>query len=328
VSDELGPRWRRAATLTEPGSFVMPAVEIEPAPRSELSGIYSVVLPPIEPPAVEPEPEPEPVAPPARRLRPRVLALALAGALLLAVATIMYSTAPGDEPRAAQLPPAGPSLETRLREAVAPALRADARLSKELSSLVPGASPARALDRVAAALPATRTALTAVRELPAVDDRVLHDRATRALRTQTDYLEVVRDALRLQTDAEQLDALGGLSARLVSRLERIETAVPRASESVGGARLLKQWVLAELPATHAPAPAPAPTFPAAPAPPQPEPTPIATATPTPTTTPQATPTPGTPDEAHTFHGRPRLQPRRARLRNRFETRAREPRVAG
>jgi hypothetical protein len=333
VSDELGPRWRRAATLTEPGAEVAPAVEIEPAPRSEMSGIYSVVLPPVQADATEPEPEPiEPHAP--RRPRRRALALALAGALLLAVATIMYSTAPGEEPRAAQLPPAGPSLETRLRETVTPALRADARLSKELSSLDPGASPARALARVAVALPATDTALSDVRELPATDaadERLLRDRATRALRTQTDYLEVVRAALRLQADAEQLDAFGRLSARLVSRLERIETAVPGASGSVGGARRLKQWVLAEIAATQAP-PATVPAAPAAPpAQPQPEPAPIATATPTPaaTATPEATPTPGTPDEAHSFRGEARIQPRRARLRNRLETRAaRGARVPG
>ena len=331
VSDELGPRWRRAAALTEPGA---PTEAIEPAPRSELSGIYSVVLPPlppVEPPAVDAEPEaevePEP-EPAGRPRRPRVLALALAATLLLAVASILYSTAPGDEPRASQRPPAGPSLETQLREAVTPALRADSRLSKDLSSLVPGASPDRALDRVAVALPATRTALSAVRGLPAADDRLLLDRATRALRTQTDYLEVVRAALRLQADAEELDAFGGLSARLVSRLERIETAVPRASESVGGARRLKQWVLAELATPQAPAAA-LPAAPAQPQPaqPQPQPTPIATATPTPTSTsspsatPQPTPTPGTPDEAQTFEGRPRLQPRRARRRNRLETRA-------
>ena len=279
VSEELGPRWRRAATLTECADAPVAAVDIEPAQRSERSGIFSVVLPalPAQPLAVEPELEPEPPSvepepdvpfieprpPRFRRPRPRALLLALVGALVVAIATITYSTAPGDEPRAAQLPPAGPTLAERLRETVTPALRADARLSTELSALVPGASPADALDRVAAALPATDAALTAVGELRAstADERLLRARATRALRTQADYLEVVRAALRLKADAEQLDGFGALSARLVSRLERIETAVPRASESVGGARRLKQWVQAEIPATPPPL-APLPLAPA------------------------------------------------------------------
>ena len=45
VSDALGPRWRRAALLTE--SAAEPAAEAEPAPPSERSGIFSVVLPPV-----------------------------------------------------------------------------------------------------------------------------------------------------------------------------------------------------------------------------------------------------------------------------------------
>ena len=343
VSEELGPRWRRAATLTECADAPVAAVDIEPAQRSERSGIFSVVLPALppqplavepevdrqpEPPPVEPEPEVsfvEPRPPRLRRPRPRALLLALAGALVVAIATITYSTAPGDEPRAAQLPPAGPTLAERLRETVTPALRADARLSTELSALVPGASPADALDRVATALPATDAALTAVGELRAstADERLLRARATRALRTQTDYLEVVRAALQLTATAEQLDGFGALSARLVSRLERIETAVPRASESVGGARRLKRWVQAENP--DAPSPlAPLPLAPAPqPAPPQPEPTPTATSTPIPssTPTPEPTATPGPPDEAEAFGGgETRSRPRRERLRKRLEAR--------
>jgi hypothetical protein len=319
VSDALGPRWRRAATLTEPAA--KPPAEVEAPPPSEMSGIFSVVLPPVPVPAASepaelraagrshrvlpapailapPEPvqaEPEQPEPPVpgRRPRRRTLVVALAGALLLAVAAIMYSTAPGEEPRAAQRP-AGPSLDERVRDAVTPALRADARLSRELSSLVPGANPVDARDRALPAIRATEAARGAVRELRATTaaERLLRGRAQRALRTQSEYLEVVQAALRLQADDRQLDGLGPLSARLVSRLERIETTIPRASETVGGARRLKQWVGAEVIAAKAP---PA-TIPAVPAGPQAQPftpTPAATATPTPTATPAPTvePTP-------------------------------------
>jgi hypothetical protein len=56
----------------------------------------------------------------------------------------------------------------------------------------------------------------------------------------------------LQVDGGQLERLGPLSARLVSRLELIDSAVPRASSTVGGARRLKAWVGAELAAAQPP----------------------------------------------------------------------------
>ena len=224
VSDALGPRWRRAATVAEPAAAQPPA-EAELAPPSERSGIYSVVLPPMPVPSEPAEPttaklsdrvlsvpvqsqsapdmpawsapvdsESLPAVPvrsarmhshpipdfpvpsrsagsaadrPAHRRRPRrrTLLLALAGALLVAIAAILYSTAPGEEPRAAAQRPTGPSLDQRLRDALTPALRADARLSSELSLLVPGANPGDARDRARAAIPVTDAAGTAVREL-------------------------------------------------------------------------------------------------------------------------------------------------------------------
>ena len=298
VSDALGPRWRRSATLPAVG----PAAVVVPPSAAERSGIYSImpstVVPvhsepapafpapspaksataePFRPAEAAPEPAgaardphpapavPAPSQPPhstPKRPARRRLALFLlpAAALLVALAVILYSTAPGEEPRAAQRP-AGPPIDERLRDAITPALQTHARLSKELSSLVPGADPADARERWLAAVGATEEARIAVRELRATtaSDRLLRARVRRALSTQSDYLEVVRAALRLQTDEGQLDDLGPLSARLVSRLERIESAVPRASLTVGGARRLKEWVSAELAAAQAPA-----AFPAAP----------------------------------------------------------------
>jgi hypothetical protein len=264
VSDALGPRWRRSATLPLPA--VDPAAVVAPAPASERSGIYRVLSTAVpEPAAPQPspseparaEPEPEPAAPvPAaasHRRRRRTLLLLVAGALLIAIALILDSTAPGEEPRAAQRP-AGPSLEQRLRVAMAPALRADARLSSELSSLVLGADPRDARDRWVAAAAATEEARPALRQLRArtAPERLLRGRARRALSSQSEYLEVVRAALRLQVDGGQLERLGPLSARLVSRLELIDSAVPRASSTVGGARRLKAWVGAELAAAQPP----------------------------------------------------------------------------
>jgi hypothetical protein len=117
----------------------------------------------------------------------------------------------------------------------------------------------------------------------------------------------VRDTLRLDTGHWQLDRLGGLSGRLVSRLERIEPLVPRASESVGGARKLKAWATAELappPAAVAPVPRPPAAAPTA--------TPTQTATPTPEPTPTATAT-ATPTPVATVPPPRVLHPRRARL---------------
>ena len=341
VCDALGPRWRRTALLTE--SAAAPAAEAEPVPPSELSGIFSVVLPPLAvpaqsapapavPEAVVPEPAhpqpPAPVhaapdrpAPPVRgRPRARALVLALAGALLVAVAAIMYSTAPGEEPRAAPRP-TGPSLDERVRRTVAPALADNAKLSRALSSLAPGAKPGDARERASAAIPTTNVARTALSELRATDagERLLRARAQRALSAQSDYLELVVVALALRADDAQLDRLDPVSARLVSRLERIETAVPRASATVDGARRLKAWVKAELaaqapPASQPAAPAPQaqPLEPAVPTPTPPAPVPTAEPTPAPT----ATPAPSV--VAHGERRPPNRRRRAARVRRHLE----------
>ena len=256
VCDALGPRWRRDAILPAPGAPPVRAVE---APsRSEPSGIFSVVLPPLaappvhaatpeplvtepravepsrssrsrsrEPRAVEPEPvQPEPsIAEPrrgARGLRRHVVAVALAGAVLLAIAGVMTRPRRATEPRAAQRPPAGPPLEPRLRDAV-DARAAGRRAAVPASSRrwFRGGSLRRAGAALSRLMPTTDAALPAVRALRAgsPEERRLRGRAERALRAQADYLVVVRAALRLRASERQLDALGGLSSRLVSRLE-------------------------------------------------------------------------------------------------------------
>jgi serine/threonine protein kinase len=260
VSDELGARWPRAAALPEPGdpsgyvSVVMPSVpaelppappaELPPAPPAEPSRSLSAV-PPVVPPPHAASPQP-------RRPRRLPLLAGVAASLVIAAGAAGFSLASGDEPRAAA-PPKGPSLAERVRDVVTPALRANRRVTAELKALAPGSEPGDALERANAALPVTRAAL-AKADVPA---------ARRALRAQVSYLDVVRDTLELDTGDGQLDRLGGVSARLASRLERIEPIVPRASASVGGARKLKAWATAEL----APPPAPAaPVAATAPAP--------------------------------------------------------------
>ena len=303
VSDELGARWRRAAALPEPGdpsgyvSVVTAAVPV-PAPRNT-SAVLPVVAaepspPPPEPAAVEPPP---PASPQPRRPRRLALLAGLAATLVTAAGAAGFSLASGEEPRAsaAPLPPQGPSLAEQVRDVVAPALRANRRVTAELTALVPGSDAGDALERANAALPVTRSAL-AKADVPD---------ARKALRAQVSYLGVVRDTLQLDTDDGQLDRLGGASARLVSRLERIDPLVPRASASVGGAQKLKAWATAEL------APAPVPVAPVAAAPaatPTPAP-PVATPTPTPIPTPVAA-----------EESAPQLHPRRARLRERLNQR--------
>ena len=146
------------------------------------------------------------------------------------------------------------------------------------------------------ALPATRRALAGA-DVPA---------ARSALRAQVSYLKIVRDTLKLQTGDGQLDRLGGASARLVDRLEQVDAAVPRASQSVGGARKLKAWAIAELAVPTAPVTTVAPTF--TPAPPAPMTTPAPTVTPTPT--PTSTPPPFAETQGQPQPLRPRLRERR------------------
>jgi hypothetical protein len=222
-----------------------------------------------------------------------IATLVLAGAAGLSLIS-------GEEPPPAAAAPApkGPSLAERLRHDLGPALRANRRVTAELTELVPGSDPGTALVQADSALTETRTAL-ANADVPA---------ARSALRAQVSYLRAVGDTLRLDTDHAQLDRIGRLSGRLVSRLERVDPFVPRASASVGGARQLKAWTTAEL----APPPAAAAPVPAAPAA-APAATPAQTATPTPEATPAATATPtptpiATPSPPRAHH------PRRARLR--------------
>ena len=190
---------------------------------------------------------------------------------------------------------------------VDPALRANRRVTAELTELVPGSDPDAALERADAALPVTKSAL-AKADVPA---------ARSALRAQVSYLGVVRDTLKLDTDGERL---GGASARLVDRLERIEPLVPDASDSVGGARKLKAWATAEL------APPPTPAAPVAAAPPRsrrrrrprrPRRRPRRPPTVTPTPTPTATPPPVA--EAEQQQLPPRLRERLERRRSRLES---------
>jgi hypothetical protein len=299
VADELGPRWRRAATLPEPGatwgyvSVVTTAAPAVPA-APDVPAAPMAAAPEVLPPAA-PDPSPRP-------RRPRALSLlaVMAASLVLAGAAGLSLLSGEEPPPAAAAPvPKGPSLAERVRHELVPALRANRRVTAELTALVPGSDPAAARERADAALTATTTALANAR-VPA---------ARSALRAQVSYLRAVGDTLRVDTDHAQLDRLGGLSGRLVSRLERVEPLVPRASGSVGGARKLKAWATAALappPAAAAPVPAGPATVPAA--------TPVQTATPTPEATPPATPTAtpvatGSPPRAH--------HPRRARLRERL-----------
>jgi hypothetical protein len=296
VADELGPRWRRAAALPEPGATwgyvsVVTAVP-EATPAAPLPAAPEVAL---AAPAVPAAPDPLP-----RSRRPRALSLlAVMAATLVLAGAAGLSLFTGEEPPPATAAPApnGPSLAERVRDDLGPALSANRRITAELTKLLPGSDPGAARERAAAALSATRSALSNA-EVPA---------ARSALRAQVSYLRVVGDTLRLDTGNGQLERLGGLSGRLISRLERVDPLVPRASASVGGARKLKAWATTEL------APPPAVVAPVATAPAA---TPAQTATPTPEATPMptatATPTPvatASPPRAH--------HPRRARLRQRL-----------
>ena len=307
VADELGPRWRRAAALPEPGDtwgyvsvVTTAAPDVPPAAPLPTAPAASATATSAAPEMPTPGPLPAAPDPSPRPRRPRALSLVavMAATLVLAGAAGLSLLSGEEQPAAAAPAPKGPSLAERARHDLDPALRANRRVTAELTELVPGSDPGTALVQADAALTATRTAL-ANAGVPA---------ARSALRAQVSYLRAVGDTLRLDTDQAQLERLGGLSGRLVSRLERVEPLVPRASASVGGARKLKAWATAEL----APPPAAAAPVPAAPAAaPAATPTPTATPTPeaTPTATSTATPTPvatASPPRAH--------RPRRARVR--------------
>src|SRR4051812_40141682 len=316
VADELGPRWRRAAALPEPGAtwgyvsvVTTAAPEVPAAPDVPAAPEVPAApdVPSKEPTPAEPDPAtPEPMSaapgPSARPRRPRVLSLlaVMAATLVLAGAAGLSLISGGEPPPAAAAAQTGTSLAERVRHDLDPALRANRRVTAELTALVPGSDPGAARDRADAALTATRAAL-ANAGVPA---------ARSALRAQVSYLRAVGDTLRLETDRAQLARLGGLSGRLVSRLERVDPLVSRASASVGGARKLKAWATAELappPAATAPVPAAPAAAPAA--------TPAQTATPTPTqeAAPAATAT-ATPTPVATASPPRGNHPRRARLR--------------
>jgi serine/threonine protein kinase len=353
VEDELGARWRRAAELPEEGArtgFVSTVVTALPSSFRETNGrapaaaalvatsslpaTAAALAPPPSPSAAPPAPpSPPDAAPPAwpsdvpdpasfpapsprpRRSRRRPLLAGLAATMVIAAGAAGLSVAQGEEPPAPPKP-AGPSLAERVRDVITPALRANQRVTAELRALAPGADPDDALDRADAALPVTRDALARA-DVPA---------ARSALRAQASYLDVVRDTLRL--DPGEVDKLGGASARLVARLERIDPLVPGAADSVGGAKKLKAWAIAELvptPDATAPvavagetaAPIPAAVDAAAKpeppaeaeaeaAPPEPTVTPSPTATPTPIATPTSTPAAAAP-RARQFHPRRALR---------------------
>jgi hypothetical protein len=307
VADELGPRWRRAAALPEPGAtWGYVSVVTTAAPDVSAPDEPAVPEVPVAPIAAAPEvlspaPLTAPPDPSPRPRRPRALSLlaVMAATLVLAGAAGLSLLSGEEPPPAAAAPsPRGPSLAERVRHELDPALRANRRVTAELTALVPGSDPGAALERTDAALRVTRTAL-ANAGVPA---------ARSALRAQVSYLRAVGDTLRLDTDHAQLDRLGGLSGRLVARLERVEPLVPRASASVGGARKLKAWATAEL----APPPAPAAPVPAAPVA-APAATPAQTATPTPEATPTPTAT-ATPTPVATAAPPRAPHPLRARLR--------------
>jgi hypothetical protein len=286
LCDALGPRWRRDSALPEP------AAGTDPDPPSEI-GIVSVVVPPAAP-------APAPVSAPAHAPAARPARLAVSGAVAVAVllAAIVLAVGRGGEPSAAQPAPPPPPLAERLELALAPALVAGEQVSGELLSLAPHDSPRDALERVAAARPATAGSLATVRALRAdgAADRRLRARAMRALDTQAGYLRAVRGTLELRAGADA-GALDRLAEQLVSRLDRIEPAVRNASGSVRGVRELQEWLAAET----AIEPTPTPVVTATPAPvatptATPAPIPVATPTPTPTATPAPTPT-ATPTES-------------------------------
>jgi hypothetical protein len=319
IADELGARWRRAAALpadeeetgyvstvvtalpaslrlaaAPPAPPALPAAPAAPSPAAPPAPLASsapnLPSPPHDDPPAPADPPPsEFVLPRSRRPRRRSLLAGMAASLVLAAGAAGLSLSPGDEPRADAAPkPQGPSVAERVREAVTPALRANRRVTAELRDLAPGSDPGDALERAAAALPVTREAL----ERADVAD------ARAALRAQVGYLDAVRGTLRL--DPGEAEKLSGASARLVARLERIEPLVPDAADSVGGAKKLKAWAIAELaPEPTLVEPAPTPAAPAAPttAPadaasaqsPAADPSPTPTASPTATATPTATP---------------------------------------
>ena len=164
VADELGPRWRRAAVLPEPGdtwgyvSVVTTAAPGVPAAAPLPAAAPDVPTPaPIsaEPPLpTPPDPSPRP-----RRPRPLSVLAVMAATLVLAGAAGLSLLSGEEQPAAAAPAPKGPSLAERARHDLGPALRANRRVTAELTELVPGSDPGTALVRADAALTATRTAL-------------------------------------------------------------------------------------------------------------------------------------------------------------------------
>ena len=165
VADELGPRWRRAAALPEPGdTWGYVSVVTTAAPD-----VPAAPLPAAAPDAPSPAPIPrgagacrcagrasaEPTAPARagplpRPRRPRALSLlAVMAATLVLAGAAGLSLLSGEEPPPAAAAPApkGPSLAERVRHDLGPALRANRRVTAELTELVPGSDPGTALVR-------------------------------------------------------------------------------------------------------------------------------------------------------------------------------------
>ena len=155
VADELGARWRRAAALPEAGeqsgyvSVVTAAVPVT-APRYS-SAVLPVVAPelPAAPAAPAPPPSPEPDEPASPSPNPA----APAGRLSSPAWPRPWSSRPerrgspsppgrSRPPRRPRLPK-GPSLAERVREVVDPALRANRRVTAELTALTPGPTRTR-----------------------------------------------------------------------------------------------------------------------------------------------------------------------------------------
>ncbi len=152
VADELGARWRRAAALPEagePSGYVSVVTAAVPATAPRYTSAVLPVVAPAPPAAVapppvpEPDPEPQP-SPQPRRSRRLTLLAGVAATLVLAAGAAGFSLASGEEPPAAAAPaPKGPSLAERVRDVVDPALRANRRVTAELTDARPRVGPGR-----------------------------------------------------------------------------------------------------------------------------------------------------------------------------------------
>ena len=232
VSDALGPRWRRAAPLTEPEEetgYVVHRRDRGALPCAG-SGGRSSPRPPVPPPAPE-------SSAPSPRSRRRSLFAGLATTLVLAAGAVGFTFASGEEPRAAAAAPKpqGPSLAERVRDVVAPAVRANRRVTARAPPRsTPGSDPDDdARPRRSDALPTSPATRSEPRRRPG--------RAQGAARAGPPTSDIVRDTLQLDTRRRPSSTgLGGgvRHARHAAGGDR-DRSSPAASDSVGGARKLK-----------------------------------------------------------------------------------------